>query len=146
MVAMEGGNFRPPRPRRWADPDDNPGARWGAGDPPMEHGPSLSISGAVRLERRASAAGELCHCGGPIAAGQTGFRIVDFPVWVEHLVGERSFCSRACVRGFFVDSLAEIERLRSIDAERTVVDLRETYRDLALVFEGLKAALLAPPP
>jgi hypothetical protein len=141
MIGWETGRFGSPGRRAEAEAPRPPTATSGEERRAPPRGYSSSISGGVRLERDPSRGGEVCHCGRRLFVGQGGYRIVDFPLQVEPLLGERSFCSGDCVRVFLRESLLEIERLRSLDRERMVLDLRETYRDLSLVFEDLRSVI-----
>ena len=87
---------------------------------------------AVRIRERPSTTEGSCRCGTRIARGDRIFGISGPNPSVATLLDGRPFCSISCIRAWFLETLNELDAIDTPVNERTVVDLRSTFVDLAL--------------
>jgi len=99
------------------------------------------VGGGPHLLDARSAHGRSCRCGLRIPAGSPFLEIGGLPGDLTSLFHQRAFCSQACVRAYFLETLSELEGLDTPFAETQVTDLRETYAELASVFAKLLVRL-----
>jgi len=84
-----------------------------------------------------SAREEVCRCGTRIPPGTPILGVADWHPTVARLLDGRPFCSVACVRAWFLESLSELDALDTRENEKLVLDLRSVFIDLALAFVEL---------
>jgi len=76
----------------------------------------------------------VCRCGSRFLRGNQVFRVTDTNPTIVGLLDEESFCSRDCVRAWFLETLSELDALDTPANEKVVVDLRAVFVDLALAY------------
>jgi len=101
---------------------------------PVSDPEPLVIEGVVRSPTR-------CRCGTVLPKGRRAIEISQIPEAANSLFRDQHFCSRPCVRAYFLESLETLDALDRPGAERTIRDIREVYQGLALSFSRLLVEL-----
>ena len=85
------------------------------------------------LELPAAQSG-VCRCGTRFACGDGVYGVSDTSPTVATLLNGEMFCSRACVRAWFLETLNELDAIDTPANEMVIVDLRSAFVNLALDF------------
>ena len=76
-------------------------------------------------------------CGTPFKVREKPIAVTGLTSTLEGFFRDRTFCSFACVRSFFLEILTALDRMVTPATEAEVSDLRTTYADLAAAFAML---------
>ena len=80
----------------------------------------------------------VCRCGTRLPPGSSILTVADWHPTVARLLKDQSFCSVACLRAWFLESLNELDALDTPENESLVLDLRSVFIDLVLAFADLE--------
>lgn len=99
--------------------------------------PASDRSGRPRFLHRTSTGNEVCRCGTRAREGDVVLEIAGLSGTPADLLRGLVFCSDACVRAWFLETLIVFEQLDTPEAGAIVTDLRKTYLALIAVFSML---------
>ena len=85
----------------------------------------------------------VCRCGSRFDRGDQVFHVTDTNPTIAGLLDGQGFCSRDCVRAWFLETLSELDALATPANEKVVVDLRAVFVDLALAYGSIADSNLA---
>lgn len=102
------------------------------GDGPDPPTPMLSV-----IVRSHDELPKSCRCGTRLPSGTARLVVRGVPPNVATLFERQAFCSRKCVRAFFLEAMETLDGLSTQGAEETVSDLRTVYQATAHSFADL---------
>jgi len=87
-----------------------------------------------RVVERWSEGAQVCRCGTKLAARVPFLVVVDDHSVLSGMLDGHAFCSTLCVRAWFLESLDAFQQIDTPENERTVLDLRAAFAELASAF------------
>ena len=103
----------------------------------MGDDPGIQRGKAAAIVRRTAATAVRCRCGTTVPPGDSFFEVVGLPPAQEGPFEGQSFCSLACLRAFYLETMSILEGLDSPEAQEVVTDLRATYLELSATFSRM---------
>ncbi len=90
-----------------------------------------------RIVRRSAEEPFRCGCGTRIPPGDSYLRVEGLPPSQRGPFEGRTFCSLACLREFYLETLSVLEAMDTPESQAVVSDLRATYLELGATFSRL---------